>query len=519
MAESEAKRARKHVVDAIRARERALDDEERALEAEKLRILSKENDMKERKKRLQEYEGKIERYRETLKHRFNPGLMQLVIGMLQQNSPMTIQTLGRISTLTHHAYDDLLLPLWEQVFRNDGDWTEWAWDEGYIRQQYERNGIIYRQDDVIEDDEGDFVLKSDPAAWVDIDYTGPMSDAFRAFLDAQTVPEKRGIESTYWKRAVEYMTRQDESESNIGRCFWTPYDIIWIQSRLDNDDGVPVIERFEWSERDENVRFCQDKVNTDFTRFQEHWKIWEGTKKYFNGTFWSRRINGNVQFAGATQRSSVFFAALPGQSTVRMYTENASIGFLRDGAWATSERVVSQYGFAVNPDQRHICFMTSDRAIVVYDSLEGRETRYISTAPIPDSELSGKFYWGKDGSSIYMSYKSGVVVYRPNTPPVYFDVPKLIDFELSHDDATLFLVTEKEFVFQETTAPFTKRSQYRKNRDEIKYVCSCFVVNRPQVWIVEKRKADGYCRVVSMHAFTSLVSQPVNPQDFLVSKK
>jgi hypothetical protein len=202
-----------------------------------------------------------------------------------------------------------------------------------------------------------------------------------------------------------------------------------------------------------------------------------------------------------------------------MYTENASIGFFRDGAGATSERVVSQYGFAVNPDQRHICFMTPDRAIVVYDSLEGRETRYISTAPIPDSELSGKFYWGKDGSSIYMSYKSGVVVYRPNTPPVYFDVPKLIDFELSHDDATLFLVTEKEFVFQETTAPFTKRSQYRKNRDEIKYVCSCFVVNRPQVWIVEKRKADGYCRVSSMHAFTSLVSQPIDPQEFLVSKK
>lgn len=516
MAESETKRARKHVVDAIRARERALDDEERALEAEKLRILSKEKDMQERKRRLQEYEGKIERYRETLKHRFNPGLMHLVIGMLQQNSPMTIQTLGRISTLTHHAYDDLLLPLWEEVFRTEADWTEWAWEHKYIRQQYEDDDdVIYQPEDTMGDENVGIVLKSDPDVQVLQNYDGPMTDAFRTFLDSVSPPEKRGIESTYWKRAVEYMKRTNlEFEMDI-QVHWTPYDIIWIQSRLDSEDGVPVIERVEWSAKDEIVRFCQDKVSTDFTRVMELSVVGiGGIQNFFNGAFWVLKDNKDVRFASVTQRSSVFFAKLSGQSTIKMYLESESIGVFRDGAGATKKIARSQYGFAVNPDQRHICFMTPDQIIVVYDSLDRKETRYIATAPIQASELSGKFYWSKDGSSIYMSYKSGVVVYRPDVPPVYFEAPGLIDFELSHDDATLFLVTEKEWVFQETTAPFTKRSQNRTNRGEIDYVCSCFVVNRPQVWIVRKRKADGYCQVVSMHAFTSLVSHPVDPTRF-----
>lgn len=526
MAESEAKRARKHVVDAIRARERVLDDEERALEAEKLRILSKENDMKERKKRLQEYEGKIERYRETLKHRFNPGLMQLVIGMLQQDSPMTIQTLGRISTLTHHAYDDLLLPLWEEIFRSDEAWPEWAWERGYIRQQYEDkddNRIIYQPEEVIVDEDNDTVLRSDPEVRVFWNYKGPMTDAFRALLDSVSPPEKRGVETTYWKRAVEYMQRRDLEFRMDPRVHWTPYDIPWIQSRLDSEDGVPAIERVEWSTKDNVVRFCQDKVNIDFTRVQDvrFSNLGNATREvtFFNSAFWLQKDNEDVRFASVTQRSSVFFAELSGQSRVRLYVENSNIGIRWDGE-GVKEAALERYGFAVNPNKRHICFMTPDRVIVVYDCLERKETRYISTAPIPDSELYGKFYWGKDGSSLYMSYKSGVVVYRPDVPPVYFDVPGLIDFELSHDDMTLFFVTEKEWIFQETAAPFTKRSQHRRNRDEIDYVCSCFVVNRPQVWIVEKRKADGYCRVSSMHAFTSLVSQPVNPQEFiLVSKK
>ena len=425
---------------------------------------------------------------------------------------MSIQTLGRLSTLTHHAYDDLLLPLWEEIFRDEDHWMSWAWDMGFIVNRFSNvYGQLYTPDDVKYSNTIDgFVLKSDENTVVERDFAGPMTDAFRQFLDSRTTPEKRGVESTYWKRAVEFQTRTTMTSSIFLEC--VSNDIPWIQSRLDEND-IPVVEWIEWRlPSDTNVRVYHRKNTEDFTRSkQEYFTL---TNDVFGGLIFSVREH----IAGANQRDSVFCfeMQLTGKTVQILVDENLTkINFFENNNMKNHVRILYRqnigYGFAVHPNKRYICYIDDERNLAVFDCLEYSWDHKFSTAPIADAELYGKLYWSPDGSHIYMSYKSGIVVYSFKDPkqPKFHAIPNLIDFELSHDGSTLFCVTDKEYQLLETSFNTTSRVIRRPMSNQYGYLRSCFQRNRPYVYIVEGRLSDGFCRIVTEKVFTSLISTPI----------
>jgi hypothetical protein len=161
MAESETKRLkqiREDVIEALRGQQRVLEEEKAFLQREESLLASKKLAVEDRERRLQAYQAKIAAYREKLKFGMNPGIIPMIVAMLKKNDDLSVQTLGRVSTLTHHAYDDLLLPLWEEVYLQLYDTDENAlirlWKD-------EKTGNIYTDDQINYDDEDDDELTFD----------------------------------------------------------------------------------------------------------------------------------------------------------------------------------------------------------------------------------------------------------------------------------------------------------------------------------------------------------------------
>lgn len=526
MSESETKRlkqTRENVIESLRGQQRALEEEKALLEREEALLASRKNSLEDRERRLQAYQAKIAAYREKLKNNMNPGIIPMVIAMLKANNELTVKTLGRISTLTHHAYDDLLLPLWEEVYLNFFDEDD---HEDHLIKLWEdkKTGKIYTSDQLDFDDSDDEELMFDEhyvtGTKIKVIFVGKaLSKSFKATLDELSTPDKRYNESTYWKRAVEYTTRMNKTNDKKQDIVpWTPFTIPWISSRLDKE-GTILFEWIECLEKDGTARhYLSDKESTrcwSMAGFFKNNPVYFATLGVFFDQQKIPRVTGNDHF------KSCFVYRKDGTwSSYLVYEKSmSSFSYFKNTETVDTFYPLThgQYGFSVHPSNKYMCYVTDRYTLRFYNLETMQEMKEVSTAPIPRSEMVGKLYWSPDGQRLYMSYKSGIAVYSfPDVtkPPVYRDVPDLIDFELSKDGSTLFLVSKAKYHFLDTSFSVEMQSQYRDTKDgTLEYVTSCFAVNRPIVYIVERRKEDNFHRVVSVHAFAALVSTPYHQKE------
>jgi hypothetical protein len=331
-------------------------------------------------------------------------------------------------------------------------------------------------------------------------------------LDTLSTPEKRYNESTYWKRAVEYMARVGY-RTPLEYIPWTPFSIAWVNSRLDEDGNI-VFEWIEYLAHEKTARLYHRLNDAEITNtvFMNDIAA-DDVIIQFGSEFFD--ASGNLRVTEKRQFRSTTFYALNAtrHSFIRSYTNNAIAYVENDQTVATLFRGDGGYGFAVHPSRKYMCYIDQAYQLCFYNLETRQNMEELSTSPIQTSEMVGKLYWSPDGTRLYMSHKSGIVAYSfPDIrkPPVYHNVPELIDFELSKDGSTLFFVSENYHRFLDTSFSVEERSRLRelKRSYDWEYVTACFAANRPTVYIVERRKKDNFHRVVSIHAFAALVSVP-----------
>jgi hypothetical protein len=527
MAESEAKRfkqTRENVIESLRGQQRLLEEEKALLEREESLLASKKVAVEDRERYLQNYQARIAAYREKLKNGMNPGIIAMVVALLKKDNAMTVQTLGRISTLTHHAYDDLLLPLWEEIYMNqfwdedeDGDTTIRLWKN-------KATGEVFTDDQVQSGDSDDELYdheRYELGTRTIVAFAGRvLSEDFRNLLDSLTTPEKRYNESTYWKRAVEYATRlKREKDQQQIVVPWTPLSIPWVNSRVDKDGNI-VFQWVEYIAQEKTARFYHRLDGSRVTQ-SSFMDDMNGVAHFQFGSEFSTiiDINGNLHVTETRQFRSVFFHPLnvAKRTVIWFNLGKQEIVYLREGqVFETFKPLVRPdggYGFAVHPSRKYMCYIDQSYKLCFYNLETRKDMGQISTYPIPEPEMVGKLYWSPDGTRLYMSHKSGIVVYSfPDfdKPPVYRKVDELMDFELSADGSTLFLVSKDWYHFLDTSFSVDKQSRLRESKRgyDWEYVTSCFAANRPTVYIVERRKKDNFHRIVSIHAFAALVSVP-----------